>query len=41
MDPPTSLPMPSGDNPAAIAAASPPLEPPQVLSTSHGLQVRP
>src|SRR6185369_1944495 len=34
----TSLPRPSGDIPAAIAADSPPLEPPGVRSGSQGLR---
>jgi len=37
----TSLPNPSGDRPAAIAADSPPLEPPGVRSGSYGFKVRP
>src|ERR1700731_2530932 len=37
----TSLPMPIGDMPAAIAADSPPDEPPGVRSRFHGLLVRP
>jgi hypothetical protein len=37
----TSLPMPIGESPAAIAADSPPLEPPGVRSTFHGFLVRP
>jgi hypothetical protein len=36
-----SLPSPSGDIPAAIAADSPPLEPPDVRSRFQGLFVRP
>lgn len=40
MEPPPSLPTPAADIPAAIAAASPPLEPPGVNSASQGLQVR-
>src|ERR1700721_1696347 len=40
-DPPLSLPSPAADIPAAIAAASPPLEPPAVRSRSQGLFVRP
>src|SRR5207302_8626164 len=39
--PPESLPSPKGDKPAAIAAASPPLEPPGDRSRSYGLFVRP
>ncbi len=41
IDPPPSLPMPPAEQPAAIAAASPPLEPPGVRARSHGLFVRP
>src|ERR1700730_17484125 len=37
----TSLPMPIGDMPAAIAADSPPDEPPGVRSRFQGLLVRP
>src|ERR1700687_3786749 len=37
----TSLPMPIGDMPAAIAADSPPEDPPGVRSRFHGLLVRP
>src|SRR5262249_56713794 len=40
-DPPKSEPIPAGEHPEAIAAASPPLEPPAVLVRSHGLFVRP
>ena len=40
-DPPPSLPMPPAEHPAAIAADSPPLEPPGVRPGSHGLHVRP
>src|SRR6202162_4806398 len=40
IEPPPSLPTPPADIPAAIAAASPPLEPPGVRSRSHGLLVR-
>ena len=36
-----SLPNSSGVNPAASAAAPPPVEPPGVRVTSHGLFVRP
>src|SRR5262249_60968065 len=39
--PPPSLPTPPADIPEAIAAASPPLEPPAVRDLSHGLLVRP
>lgn len=38
---PASVPMPIGDMPAAMAAASPQLEPPRVRARSHGLLVRP
>ncbi len=38
---PESVPTPQGEQPAAIAAASPPLLPPGVRSRSHGLFVRP
>ena len=41
MEPPPSLPTPPADMPAAIAAASPPLEPPGVRRRSHGLLVGP
>ncbi len=41
IEPPPSLPMPPAESPAAIAAASPPLEPPGVRSASQGLLVRP
>ena len=37
----TSLPIPSGDIPAAMAAESPPDDPPGVRSTFQGLLVRP
>src|SRR5579883_1614239 len=40
-DPPLSLPRPPADSPAAIAAASPPLDPPAVRSSAQGLCVRP
>src|SRR5208282_3129735 len=40
-DPPPSLPNPAADIPAAMAADSPPLDPPGVRSRSHGLLVRP
>jgi hypothetical protein len=36
-----SVPSPIGDMPAAMAADSPPLEPPGVRVTSHGLFERP
>src|ERR1039458_9835229 len=41
IEPPPSLPMPAADIPDAMAAASPPLEPPGVQSRSQGLLVRP
>src|SRR5580704_17405625 len=41
IDPPPSLPTPPAEQPAAIAAASPPLEPPGVRERSQGLFVRP
>src|SRR5579863_4560210 len=41
IEPPPSLPTPPADIPAAIAAASPPLEPPAVYSRFQGLFVRP
>jgi len=41
IDPPPSLPMPPAEHPAAIAAASPPLDPPGVPVRSQGLFVRP
>jgi hypothetical protein len=41
IEPPRSLPTPSGESPAAIAAASPPDDPPAVLSELHGLTVLP
>src|SRR5215470_2472871 len=40
-DPPPSLPTPAADMHAAIAADSPPLEPPAVRVKSQGLLVRP
>ena len=40
-EPPMSLPRPIGLMPDAIAAASPPLDPPAVTSGFHGLRVRP
>jgi hypothetical protein len=39
--PPMSVPSPSAEPPAAMIAASPPLLPPGVRSTLHGLFVRP
>src|SRR5579859_2557077 len=41
MEPPPSLPTPPADIPEAMAAASPPLDPPGVRSRSQGLLVRP
>src|SRR5436853_7488500 len=41
MLPPVSLPMSSGDPPAAMIAAAPPLLPPHVRAASKGLLVRP
>ena len=41
MDPPPSLPNPPAEQQAAMAAASPPLDPPGVRVRSHGLCVRP
>ena len=41
MEPPMSLPSSSAVIPVASATAAPPLEPPQVRSTSHGLFVVP
>ncbi len=41
IDPPPSLPTPPAESPAAIAAASPPLEPPAVHVKSNGLLVLP
>ena len=41
MLPPVSVPMSKADPPAATMAAPPPLLPPQVLSVSYGLLVRP
>ena len=41
MEPPRSVPMPTGANPAATAAALPPLDPPGVTLRSHGLRVCP
>ena len=40
-DPPPSLPTPPAEHPEAIAAASPPLDPPLDLSKFHGLLVFP
>src|SRR5436309_1870024 len=41
IDPPPSLPTPPAEHPDAIAADSPPLDPPGVRERSHGLLVRP
>lgn len=41
IDPPMSLPIPSGDIRAAMAAASPPEEPPANLDLSHGFYTLP
>ena len=41
MEPPPSLPTPPGEHPLAMAAASPPEEPPGVRSTFQGLFDRP
>ena len=41
IDPPMSEPHSSALNPAAIAAAAPPDEPPQLRAACHGLFVRP
>ncbi len=40
-DPPLSLPSPPAESPAAMAADSPPLDPPGDRSRSHGFRVRP
>src|SRR5581483_5984386 len=40
-DPPPSLPTPPAEQPLAMAAASPPLDPPAVREMSQGLLVRP
>ena len=37
-EPPPSLPCATGTRPAATAAAAPPLEPPAVQSSAHGLR---
>src|SRR5713101_7973591 len=39
MEPPPSLPTPPAEQPAAMAAASPPLEPPEECDKFQGLQV--
>src|SRR6266849_8739496 len=41
MEPPPSLPTPPVEHPAAIAAASPPLEPPALHDKSQGFLVLP
>src|SRR5205823_7458908 len=41
IEPPPSLPAPPAEHPEAIAAASPPLEPPAARERSQGLFVRP
>src|SRR6266851_8101883 len=41
IEPPPSLPTPPAEQPAAIAAASPPLDPPADRARSHGLLVLP
>jgi len=41
IDPPPSLPVHAGNNPAATAAAEPPDDPPGVRSVFHGLRVMP
>ncbi len=41
IEPPPSLPTPPNEQPDALAAASPPLEPPAVRLVSHGLLVFP
>ena len=41
MEPPPSLATPPAEQSAAMAAASPPLDPPGVRSRSQGLLVRP
>jgi len=41
MEPPPSLAWATGNIPEATAAAAPPLDPPGVWSTSHGLRVAP
>src|SRR5438093_9179234 len=41
MEPPPSLPTPPAEQPEAIAAASPPLDPPGVRAKAQGLLVRP
>src|SRR6185295_935735 len=41
IEPPASVPIARGQKPAANAAPAPPLDPPGVLSRSHGLRVTP
>src|SRR5579864_359607 len=41
IEPPVSVPIPRGANPAATAAALPPLEPPGTRARSHGLWLGP
>lgn len=41
IEPPMSVPRPIGETLAAIAADSPPDEPPTIFVTSHGLSTRP
>ena len=41
IEPPPSLPCATGQRPAAVAAAAPPLEPPGVRETSHGFRQLP
>ena len=41
MEPPVSLPVATGANPPATAAADPELEPPATLSRFHGFLVGP
>ena len=41
IEPPPSVPSASGTIPAATAAPEPPLEPPGVRSSDHGLRVSP
>ena len=41
MEPPPSLPCAAGQRPAAVAAAAPPLEPPEVRDVSHGFRQTP
>src|SRR5438128_1641867 len=41
IDPPPSVPIASGANPAATAAPAPPDEPPGVRPASHGFRVTP